>query len=282
MCREHRQEVVMLPRPPAHPTSFVVDEQVRLLAVFNGLEPVQDLLLAQTSQGSHVATRDFEQLGRVGYDCGYTRLAQQMQHRVGGAIRVILHRVRVGARELVAGVKTGDLDDTPKAEGIDELFPDVKKVVVVKEVLKGARMDEEGRLDTPHRGGDKGFQFAGEMLKERFLALSVADDVTDDVGVEYAAGEGAEIQPDHHGGNPAASSLDHGLLVHNFTSPSRYQKLLPTPVAAPSSETGKVGASSCAPDSSGAFGDRNTPSYVKEMREHRHLLFPCRRWPQLS
>jgi hypothetical protein len=111
-------------------------------------------------------------------------------------------------------MKAGDLDGATEAQFFEELIHDTQEIVVVEEVLEDPRVDEQRRLDGRRRAGGKPPKFAGQVLDQRALTRGKADGVADLVGLEYAPGEGAEVEPDHDGGDPPARVIDDQLLIH--------------------------------------------------------------------
>ena len=86
-----------------------------------------------------------------------------MQHGVRRAIRVIFHRVKIRASELIIGMKTGDLNNAAQAEVFDKAFRNIEEIIVIKEGSENARVDEERRFDTLNRGQSQELEFVGQV-----------------------------------------------------------------------------------------------------------------------
>src|ERR1019366_9397370 len=122
-------------------------------------------------------------------------------------------------------MKAGDLDDAFQTEVCDQSFRGVKEIVVVEEVAKNVRMNQQRCLDGCDGRRNKRFEFDRELGEQYFLIVGVADDITNCISVEDTPGERTEVEPDHHRGNPAARFLNDGLWVHDAHCGTSAQQL---------------------------------------------------------
>src|SRR5487761_2755352 len=100
-------------------------------------------IVAEAAQGLDVSFEDLAGLGERRHRSGYARLAQQVQHRIGRAVAVVLDVLRLGAGELVVRMEARDLDLALQPLSGEGGVGQFQKIVVVEEIAEHARMHQQ-------------------------------------------------------------------------------------------------------------------------------------------
>src|ERR1700677_340472 len=98
-----------------------------------------------------------------------------MQHGVRRAIGVVIDILGLGARELIAWMKTRDLQFSLHAQIADRRLADADELVVLDEIRQNPGMYQQSRLADQRVGRAQKNQLRAELLQQRRRRLSLAD-----------------------------------------------------------------------------------------------------------
>jgi len=105
-------------------------------------------------------------------DAGF---AQQVQHRIGRAIGVILDILGLSSRELVARMKAGYLQLALQSQFANRCVADVEKIVVLEEIVEHPRMNEQRGFTGQGIGCMQAQQFCAQFLEQSRCRSLLAD-----------------------------------------------------------------------------------------------------------
>lgn len=143
------------------------------------------------------------------------RLAQQMQHRIGRAIGVILDIVGSRLRELILRMETRHLQLSFEIQLGNGGIADFEEIVELHEVRKHQRVDEQRGFPIRRRGGRKRQQLGTQILKKPGGAALLADREVHAIASIRMIGERAQVEADHRFFDPAPGCGNYFITMNS-------------------------------------------------------------------
>jgi hypothetical protein len=139
--------------------------------------------------------------------------AQQVQHRIGGAIGVILDILGLSSRELVARMKAGYLQLALQSQFANRCVADVEKIVVLEEIVERPRMNEQRRFTVQWIRLVQADQFRTQLCQQSGSGSLPADEKAHAIGEVRGLREWAQVEADDGFFQPAARDGDDFVVI---------------------------------------------------------------------
>jgi hypothetical protein len=143
-------------------------------------------------------------------DAGF---AQQVQHRIGRAIGVILDVLGLSSRELVARMKAGYLQLAFQSQFADRCVADVEKIVVLEEIIECPRMNEQRRFTVQGIRLVQADQFRSQLCQQTRCGSLLADEKAHAISAVRGLREWAQVEADDGFFQPAARGGDDFVVI---------------------------------------------------------------------
>jgi hypothetical protein len=131
-----------------------------------------------------------------------------VQQRIRRTVRCVRDVSRRGTGKLIIGMETRDLQDAGVTQCVNERVGCVQEVVEFEKIRQNVRVNQQRRFDVGGRRVGEACQFHQQIAQQLILAISRADDETDQVLCKHRFCERTKIQTDHRVLEPGTSCCD--------------------------------------------------------------------------
>jgi hypothetical protein len=174
--------------------------------------------MPQGAQGADISAVNFLRVADGLDGALYAGLAQQMQHGIGRAIGVVLDVIGLRLRELILRMEARHLQLSLQIQLGNGRVADRQEIVVLGEIRKHQRVDEQRRLPIGGVGAGQRAQLGAQILNQPRGSALLADGKVYAIAAVRTFGEWAQVQADYRFFEPAAGGGNY-LIAMNRNSP---------------------------------------------------------------